>query len=63
MPYLDSEPTVPQFLQHVTLRFGERRLISLGERRITYAEAGAESARLAHLSDVVREKGLAPRQA
>ena len=47
MPYLESDPTVPQFLQHVTQQFGERRLISLGERRIGYAEAAAESAQLA----------------
>lgn len=47
MPPLDFEPTVPQFLRHVTERFGERRLISLGERRLGYAEAEAESARLA----------------
>jgi acyl-CoA synthetase (AMP-forming)/AMP-acid ligase II len=30
-----------------TQQFGERRLISLGERRIGYAEAAAESAQLA----------------
>jgi len=47
MPPLDFEPTVPQFLRHVTERFGERRLISLGERRLCYADAEAESARLA----------------
>ena len=47
MPTLDAEPTVPQLLSYVTRRFGERRLISLGDQRITYAEAGVESARLA----------------
>jgi len=47
MPDLDFDPTVPHFLAHVTRRFGERPLISLGEPRITYAEAEAESARLA----------------
>jgi len=43
----DYEPTVPVFLAQVTKRFGERPLILLGERRITYAEAERASARLA----------------
>ena len=40
---------------------GKRRLFRLTDRG--QAALKAESARLAHLSDVVREKGLAPRQA
>ncbi len=47
MPYLDVEPTVPGFLRYATGRFGERPLISLEGRSISYAEAEAESARLA----------------
>jgi acyl-CoA synthetase (AMP-forming)/AMP-acid ligase II len=43
----DYEPTVPVFLAQVTKRFGERPLVLLGERRITYAEAERASARLA----------------
>jgi len=47
MPLLDFEATVPQFLSHVLERFGQNPLISLGDQRISYAEAEAESARLA----------------
>ena len=43
----DFEPTVPHFLRYVSKHFGDNRLISLGDSRITYAEAEAESARLA----------------
>ena len=44
---LDFDPTVPQFLSHVTRRFGERRLLVLDEGSLSYAEAESESARLA----------------
>jgi acyl-CoA synthetase (AMP-forming)/AMP-acid ligase II len=43
----DYEPTVPVFLAQITKRFGDRPLILLGPRRITYAEAERASARLA----------------
>ena len=47
MPFPDYEPTVPIFLEHCVSRYGERPLILLGDRRISYAEAEAESAKLA----------------
>jgi len=43
----DYEPTVPVFLAQLTKRYGERPLILLGDRRISYAEAERASARLA----------------
>jgi acyl-CoA synthetase (AMP-forming)/AMP-acid ligase II len=43
----DYTATVPAMLRALVRRFGERPLILLGERRITYAEADAASARLA----------------
>ena len=43
----DYEPTVPVFLERLVMRHGERPLIVLGERRLSYAEAERESARLA----------------
>ena len=47
MPFPDYEPTVPNFLEHCVTQYGERPLILLGDRRITYAEAETESAQLA----------------
>ena len=47
MPFPDYEPTVPIFLDRCATRYGERPLILLGDRRISYAEAQAESAKLA----------------
>lgn len=43
----DYEPSVPAFLRECVTRHGERPLIVLGERRISYAEAESASARLA----------------
>ena len=43
----DYEPEVPVFLRECVRRHGERPLILLGERRLSYAEAEAASARLA----------------
>lgn len=43
----DFEPSVPQFLSHVALLYGDNPLISLGDQRIRYAEADRESARMA----------------
>ncbi len=43
----DYEPSVPVFVAQVAKRYGERPLILLGDRRITYREAERESARLA----------------
>lgn len=43
----DFEPTVPVFVAELAKRHGERPLILLGERRITYGEAARASARLA----------------
>jgi acyl-CoA synthetase (AMP-forming)/AMP-acid ligase II len=47
MPSLAFEATIPEFLKHLRARHGDRPVISLGEQRITYAQAEAESARLA----------------
>jgi acyl-CoA synthetase (AMP-forming)/AMP-acid ligase II len=47
MPFPDYEPTVPNFLAHCVAQYGERPLILLGDRRISYAEAEVESAQLA----------------
>ena len=40
-------PTIPAFLAHCARRSGDDPLILLGDRRLTYAQAEAESARLA----------------
>jgi acyl-CoA synthetase (AMP-forming)/AMP-acid ligase II len=47
MPFPPYPPTVPEFLRTRREAFGPRPLIALGERRISYAEADALSARLA----------------
>ncbi len=47
MPFPDYTPSLPEFLRTRVERFGDRPLVLLGERRITYAEAEEESARLA----------------
>ncbi len=47
MPPLDFRPTIPEFLRTRSERFGARPLIVLGERRLGYREADAQSARLA----------------
>jgi len=44
---LPHAATVPAFLGHLAERFGEKELVVLGERRLTYAGAERESARLA----------------
>jgi acyl-CoA synthetase (AMP-forming)/AMP-acid ligase II len=43
----DYTHTVPAMLRELVRRFGPRELIVLGERRLTYAQADAASARLA----------------
>ena len=47
MPFPDYEPSLPVFLRTRVERFGERPLIALNDARITYGEAGEQSARLA----------------
>ncbi len=47
MPFPDYTPSLPEFLRTRVERFGDRPLILLGDRRIRYAEAADESARLA----------------
>jgi acyl-CoA synthetase (AMP-forming)/AMP-acid ligase II len=43
----EARPTLPALLRELVARFGPRPLCVLGDRRITYAEADALSARLA----------------
>lgn len=40
-------PTLPAMLRNLAERFGDRDMIALGERRLTYRQAEQESARLA----------------
>jgi acyl-CoA synthetase (AMP-forming)/AMP-acid ligase II len=47
MPFPDYTPTVPEFIRTRVERFGDRPLILLNERRVSYREAADESARLA----------------
>ena len=47
MAFPDYTPTLPVMLRELVRRFGPRPMIVLGDRRVTYAEAEAESARLA----------------
>lgn len=47
MSFPDFTPSVPVFARHVAKRFGDRTLIALDERRVSYAEAERRSARLA----------------
>jgi len=47
MPFPDYEPSVPHFLRDIVSRHGDRTLVVLDDRRITFAEAEAQSARLA----------------
>jgi acyl-CoA synthetase (AMP-forming)/AMP-acid ligase II len=47
MPFPDYTPSIPCFLQQLTDRFGPRTLIVLDDRRMSFAEADEQSARLA----------------
>ncbi len=47
MAFPDFTPTVPVFIRTLAERFGDRTLLVLDERRLSYAEADRESARLA----------------
>ncbi|HVN40941.1 MAG TPA: class I adenylate-forming enzyme family protein [Myxococcota bacterium] len=47
MAFPDYSPTLPVMLRELVARFGPKPMIVLGERRLTYAEVEAESARLA----------------
>jgi acyl-CoA synthetase (AMP-forming)/AMP-acid ligase II len=47
MPFPLYPPTIPEFIRSFREAFGPRPLILLGDRRISYAEADALSARLA----------------
>ncbi len=47
MPFPTYTPTVPHFIRHLAKEHGERELIVLDDQRMTYAEAEAQSARLA----------------
>jgi acyl-CoA synthetase (AMP-forming)/AMP-acid ligase II len=47
MPLQECPATVPEFIRTRREAFGDRPLILLGDRQITYAEADARSARLA----------------
>ncbi|MCH2173515.1 acyl--CoA ligase [Myxococcota bacterium] len=40
-------PTLPKMIRHLAERFGDRDMIVLGERRLTYRQAERESAKLA----------------
>ncbi len=47
MPFPDAPPTVPIFIRSLAQKHGDHELIVLDDRRISYREAEAESARLA----------------
>lgn len=47
MPFPPFEPTIPTLLRVAAERHGKRTLVVLGERRLGYGEAEAESARIA----------------
>ena len=47
MAFPDYTPTVPVFIRTLAERHGDATLIVLGERRLSYAEAEAQSAQLA----------------
>lgn len=47
MPFPDYTPTTPVFARHLARKFGDREVIVLDDRRLTYREADARSARLA----------------
>jgi acyl-CoA synthetase (AMP-forming)/AMP-acid ligase II len=47
MPFPDYEPTLPVFLNELVARHGDRELIVQDERRLSFREAEARSARLA----------------
>ena len=47
MPFPEYSPCIPHFLRTRVAAFGERPLILLGDRRIRYVDADAQSARLA----------------
>ena len=40
-------PTLPEMIRHLAERFGDRDMVALGDRRLTFREAERESARLA----------------
>ena len=43
----EYSPTLPAMIRHLAERFGDRDMIALGDRRLTFGEAERESARLA----------------
>ena len=47
MAFPEYEPTAPVFIRQICARFGERCMIVLDERRMSYAEADERSAELA----------------
>lgn len=47
MPFPEYTPTAPVMMRELAARHGENELIVLGDRRLTYAQAEAESAELA----------------
>ena len=47
MAFPDYTPTIPEFIRTRVAAFGDRPLIMLGDRRITYRDAADESTRLA----------------
>ena len=47
MPFPDFPPSVPVMLRTLAQRYGPRELLVVGERRVTYEQAEAESALLA----------------
>jgi acyl-CoA synthetase (AMP-forming)/AMP-acid ligase II len=47
MPFPDYVPTTPVFVRQLADRHGDREVIVLGDRRLTFREAEAQSARLA----------------
>lgn len=47
MPFPDYSPRIPEFLQTRVESFGDRPLVLLGDRRLSYGEAARESAQLA----------------
>jgi acyl-CoA synthetase (AMP-forming)/AMP-acid ligase II len=47
MPFPDYTPSVPSFIRHLQDEFGDRTLIVLDDRGLSFAEADEQSARLA----------------
>ena len=44
MPFPDHPPSIPVFVEELARRFGDKELVVLGGRRLTYADAERESA-------------------